>query len=201
MHKNNLYPIFLKLEQLQLLIVGAGNVGYEKLHFILKNSPNAQITVLADWISPAVEQLVVAHPRQIRFWHKSFEAQDVAGFDLVIAATNIEVVNHAVWQAAKAAQILVNVADTPKLCDFYLGSIVSKGNLKIAISTNGKSPTFAKRLRQLLEESISEDIDFTLELLQSFRNQLGDNFEEKVRRLNALTACLLESKESNAHLN
>jgi siroheme synthase-like protein len=171
------------------------------MHFILKNSPNAELTVLADWISAEVEHLAARFPLQVRFIQKRFEPQDVNGFDIIIAATNLELVNRAVWRAAKAAQILVNVADTPALCDFYLGSIVSKGNLKIAISTNGKSPTFAKRLRQLLEETISEDIDLTLELLNSFRSQLGAGFEEKVRRLNALTASLLESDESKANLN
>lgn len=201
MNKNLLYPIFLKLERLKLLIVGAGAVGYEKLHFILKNSPNANITVVADWISPEVELLINRYPNRIRFRQKRFGQEDVEGFDLVIAATNLEWVNQVVWRAAKAAKILVNVADTPALCDFYLGSIVTKGNLKIAISTNGKSPTFAKRLRQLLEEAIVDDIDLTLELLETFRNQLGPDFEEKVRRLNALTVSLLDQEGNKAFLN
>lgn len=201
MNKNPLYPIFLKLDRLQLLIVGAGAVGYEKLHFILKNSPNANITVVADWISSEVELLINRYPDRIRFRQKRFGRDDVEGFDLVVAATNLEWVNQAVWRAAKAAKILVNVADTPALCDFYLGSIVTKGNLKIAISTNGKSPTFAKRLRQLLEEAIVDDIDLTLELLQTFRNQLGSDFEEKVRRLNALTVSLLDQEDNKAFLN
>ena len=192
---NPLYPVFFKLDKLQLLIVGAGVVGHEKLSFMLKSSPNANITVIADWISPAVEALAKQYPLQLNFIKKLFEPTDVVGFNLIVAATNIPTVNKAVHHAAKAAGILVNVADTPDLCDFYLGAIVTKGNLKIAISTNGKSPTFAKRLRQLLENSLSDDVNTTLELLQEFRNRLGTDCDEKVRKLNALTETLLSEKD------
>ena len=91
---------------------------------------------------------------------------------------------------------MINVADTPDLCDFYLVSIVTKGDLKIAISTNAKSPTFAKRFRQLLEEALPENIQDTLDLLQEFRSRLTNDFEAKVEQLNLLTSGLLESSNN-----
>ena len=81
----------------------------------------------------------------------------------------------------------MNIADTPDLCDFYLGGIVTKGNVKIAISTNGKSPTMAKRLRQFFEELIPDDVDDLVINLNQYRKTLKTNFKHKVNVLNELT--------------
>ena len=81
----------------------------------------------------------------------------------------------------------MNVADNPPYCDFYMGGIVTKGNIKIAISTNGKSPTLAKRLRQFFEEVIPENINDLAENLNSFRKTIKGDFQEKVDTLNDLT--------------
>ena len=83
--------------------------------------------------------------------------------------------------------LLVNVADKPSLCDFYLGSVVKKGDLKIAISTNGKSPTVAKRIKEFLNESIPESIDDVLQNMNVIRERLRGNFDYKVRTLNQVT--------------
>jgi len=190
--KNPLYPVFLKLHQLEMLIVGAGEVGHEKLSFMLKSSPDAIITVVAPWVSPEVTELLSLYPdHNITIIQKSFEVSDLHGKDLAVAATNIKELNHEIHAAAKQQNILINVADTPDLCDFYLGSIVTRGNLKIAISTNGQSPTFAKRFRQLLEEVLPEEVDDLLGNLKIFRDKLKGNFETKVKELNKLTASLL----------
>ena len=192
---NPLYPIFLKLHQLQLLIVGAGEVGYEKLSFILKSSPDADITMVAPWISPKVEDLLKEKTgHKVKILKRAFEGNDIEGKDLVIAATNIRSLNEEVQRIAKTKKVLVNVADTPELCDFYLGSIVTRGNLKVAISTNGTSPTFAKRFRQLLEDILPQNIDSLLQNLKVFRNRLKGNFEYKVNKLNELTEGLLKKE-------
>jgi siroheme synthase-like protein len=179
---------------LRLLIVGAGEVGYEKLSFILKSSPQANITVVAPWVSEPVGELLGKGNYRVDIHRRPFKEADVDGHDLVIAATNISELNRRVRTAAKTRGALVNVADTPALCDFYLGSIVTKGQLKVGISTNGKSPTLAKRFRQLLEEVLPEETDELLANLHAYRDTLGGDFEEKVRRLNELTAGLLENE-------
>jgi precorrin-2 dehydrogenase/sirohydrochlorin ferrochelatase len=92
-----------------------------------------------------------------------------------------------VQQIAKSAGILINVADTPELCDFYLGGIVTKGDLKIAISTNGKSPTMAKRIREFLEDILPDETNELLQNLHHYRSTLKGNFEDKVKALNDLT--------------
>jgi siroheme synthase-like protein len=87
------------------------------------------------------------------------------------------------------------VADTPPLCDFYLGSIVQKGDLKIAISTNGKSPTLAKRIRAFLEDVIPEDIQTSLDQLEEARKTLKGDFQQKITQLNELTKNLIFKKK------
>ena len=93
---------------------------------------------------------------------------------------------------------MVNVADTPDLCDFYLGSIVQKGNLKIAISTNGKSPTAAKRIKEVLHEALPGELDDVIENLHKVRNKLNGNFEYKVKRLNDITRMLVEKDNAES---
>ncbi|MEM7104387.1 MAG: bifunctional precorrin-2 dehydrogenase/sirohydrochlorin ferrochelatase [Bacteroidota bacterium] len=189
-NQNQLFPVFLKLDKVKLLIVGAGNVGYEKLFFLLKSSPNANVRVLAEVVSPEVRQLAHGKPN-VEVIKKTFRPSDIKGFDIIIAATNNRSVNVWIRQVAKSSGLIVNVADTPDLCDFYLGSIVTKGDLKIAISTNGKSPTFAKRLRQLLEEVLPDNIPQILQNLRIIRSRLKGDFGNKVDTLERLTADLV----------
>jgi siroheme synthase-like protein len=183
---NTLYPIFLKLDQLQLLIVGGGKVATEKLHFILKNSPDAKITVVAQQISAELKNIIQSNHHVI-LKEKIFDKNDIIGFQLIIAATNLPSVNKEIYEAAKAKNILVNIADTPQLCDFYLSSIVSKGELKIGISTNGKSPVIAKRLREFFEQIIPDNINDLILNMHHYRTQLKGNLEQKVKRLNEIT--------------
>jgi len=112
--------------------------------------------------------------------------------DIVTAGTDSKEVNRQVRDDCKAKRILVNIADTPDLCDFYLSSVVVKDDLKIAISTNGKSPTFAKRFREILEEIIPENLQETLNNLQAIRNKLKGDFQSKVQKLNEITKVMQE---------
>jgi uncharacterized protein len=195
-NKNNLYPIFLKLEELELLLVGAGNVGLEKLQSLLSNSPEAKITVVAPVVKDEVKTILQSHPSCILV-QRSFIETDLEKKDLAVLATDNPELHKQIKALATAKGILVNVADTPELCDFYLGSIVQKGNLKIAISTNGKSPTAAKRVKEVLNEALPAELDEVIENLHKVRNGLKGNFEYKVKKLNDITKVLLEEGEKN----
>src|SRR5256885_894028 len=140
--KNNLYPIFLKLENMCLLIVGGGNVALEKLNSVLANAPLTQIKVVAPYICREIKEYAYAKG-SISYDERKITTSDLDLAEIIIVAVNDPAVSEWVYARAKARGKLVNVADTPVLCDFYLGSIVNKGHLKIAISTNGKSPTMA----------------------------------------------------------
>lgn len=190
---NELYPIFLKLDQLEILVVGGGYVAAEKLGFIYKSSPRARVTIVADFIRPEVEEIISGKP--VKVIQRRYHRRDLRGKYIVIAATNKLPVNDQVRKHCTHRNIIVNVADDPENCDFYMGGIVTKGNLKLGISTNGKSPTLAKRLRQLFEEIFPEEIDTLLNNLDDYRATLKQDFEEKVETLNQLTESLIQQNK------
>ncbi|UQD55961.1 bifunctional precorrin-2 dehydrogenase/sirohydrochlorin ferrochelatase [Flavobacterium sp. K5-23] len=189
MERNELYPVFLKLHQLNVLIVGGGNVGLEKLSFLLKSSPNANVEVVATRFLPELVELVSKHD-SVTLKEKKFKKKMLEKRHMVIACTDDLEVNRRIYELSRKRFLICNIADTPDLCDFYLGGIVTKGNVKIAISTNGKSPTTAKRLREFFEEVIPEDINKMVENLNEYRKSLKGDFENKVQRMNAITESL-----------
>jgi precorrin-2 dehydrogenase/sirohydrochlorin ferrochelatase len=191
--RNELYPVFLKLQQLNVLIVGGGNVGLEKLSFMLKSSPHANVEVVAPRFLPELESLVTQYP-SVKLTAKKFNRWMLRKRHMVIACTDDLKVNKRVFDLCRKRHLICNIADTPQLCDYYLGGIVTKGNVKIAISTNGKSPTTAKRLRELFEEIIPDDINTMVENLNEYRKTLKGNFEEKVQKMNEITESLKNKK-------
>lgn len=193
---NQLFPIFLKLEEKRLLIVGGGNVSREKLTALLGNTPDVNILLVAPEISPEIEALVRAKPN-VTIKRRIFLVEDLDDTDIVFVASNDPQTNAEIKQAANGRGLLVNVADTPMLCDFYLGSIVQKADLKIAISTNGKSPTIAKRLKEVLDEAIPKDMDELLRNFSTLRSRLSGDFSEKVRLLNSLSRVLVDREGSS----
>ncbi|MEP3372567.1 MAG: bifunctional precorrin-2 dehydrogenase/sirohydrochlorin ferrochelatase [Maribacter dokdonensis] len=193
MERNELYPIFLKVSNLHILIVGGGNVALEKLTFLLKSSPNAQVEMVAPIFRD--ETIELANKFNIKMHNAIYDASFLKGKHIAIATTDNVPVNEQVYHDCRERQILVNVADNPPYCDFYMGGIVTKGNVKVAISTNGKSPTTAKRLRQFFEDVIPENIDDLVKNLNEFRKTIKGDFEEKVETLNEFTKGLVNKKE------
>ncbi len=194
MAQNDLFPIFLKLNTLDVLLVGGGNVGLEKISAMLQNSPEARITVVAPMILDSLREYI-HNFEQVQIIEREFQEQDLDDKDLVILATDNPQLHANIKMITKQRRILCNVADTPHLCDFYLGSIVQKGDLKIAISTNGKSPTMAKRIREFLDDIIPDNIQNLLDNLREIRKSIQGDFQEKIRVLNEVTASLVEKKK------
>ncbi len=193
MERNELYPIFLKVSNLKILIVGGGNVALEKLTFLLKSSPNAQVEMVSPMFREKTVQL--AKSAKIIMHEDMYNTSYLDGKHMVVATTDNVAVNEQVYHDCRERSILVNVADNPPFCDFYMGGIVTKGNVKVAISTNGKSPTTAKRLRQFFEDVIPENIDDLVKNLNEFRKTIKGDFEEKVETLNEFTKGLVSKKK------
>ncbi len=194
---NKLFPIFLKLEDMRVLLIGAGNVGVEKLHAIVNNAPATQVLVIAKDINEEFKELAALHPN-VHVQQTNYKADYLNDCDIVIAAVNDIALSTVIRNDAKAKGKLINVADKPYLCDFYLGSVVTKGNLKLAISTNGKSPTVAKRLREVFSELLPDELDEIMNNLQTIRNSLQGDFKNKVEELNKITQTLVEKPLSEA---
>jgi siroheme synthase-like protein len=190
---NTLFPVFLKTETAQFLIVGGGNVGLEKTETLLKQNPKFTIILVATYFHPKLKEIIHQN-ENISFYERAFEATDLENKDFVIITTDSPEVNRNIRELAKAKGIKVNAADQPDLCDFYLGSIVNKGNLKIAISTNGKSPVLAKRLREYFTEVIPDEIEENITQLNEFRNQHKGDFSQKLADLNEVTSVFDKKK-------
>ena len=191
--RNELYPVFLKVHNLETLIVGGGTVALEKLGFLLKSSPNAKVSVVAPSFDSKIIELTPLN--NLNLIHDTYDQKYLSGKHMVIATTDDPEVNIQVYKDCRERNILVNVADNPPYCDFYMGGIVTKGNVKIGISTNGKSPTTAKRLRQFFEEVIPDDIDELVKNLNSYRKTIKGDFGEKVEKLNEFTKSLVSKSE------
>ena len=193
MERNNLYPIFLKVSNLNILIVGGGNVALEKLSFLLKSSPDANVEMVSPMFRE--ETIALAEKFNIKMHLDLYNKKYLAHKHMVVATTDNIPVNEQVYHDCRAQNILANVADNPPFCDFYMGGIVTKGNVKVAISTNGKSPTTAKRLRQFFEDVIPDNIDDLVKNLNEFRKTIKGDFEEKVETLNEFTKGLVNNKD------
>ena len=164
----SLLPIFLKLDGRRGLVVGAGSVALEKIRSLLPTG--LRINVVAPEAIPEIRQL--AAQGQIELIERPFESADMDGSFIIIAATNNPTVNAAVYQGAVARCILANSVDDPPNCDFYFGSVVSRGNLQIAISTAGESPAVSQRLRREIDQQLPQDLGPWLEEVGRLRREI-----------------------------
>ena len=149
-----LLPIFLKLDGRPALLVGAGTVALEKIGSLLKTG--VKLRVIAPQARPEIRQL--AAEGKLEWIEREFQPSDLDGNFIVIAATDVPEVNATVYREAVARGIACNSVDDIPNCDFFFGSVVSRGDLQIAISTAGESPALAQRLRREIDEQLPEDL-------------------------------------------
>jgi siroheme synthase-like protein len=164
----SLLPIFVKLAGRRCLLVGAGAVALQKIPSLL--AAEATLRVIAPRIRPEISAL--ASTGRIELIQREFSASDLDQTFLVIAATDDPEVNATVYRAAVERNILCNSVDDPPHCDFYFGSVVSRGDLQVAISTAGESPAFAQRLRQEIDEQLPNDLGPWLHSLGELRREV-----------------------------
>jgi siroheme synthase-like protein len=164
----SLLPIFVRLEERPVLVVGGGTVALAKIGSLL--TTGAAITVVAPQAVADVRDL--AGQGRLAWRPRPFQAADLDGIFLVIAATNNPAVNRTVHEHAAQRNILCNAVDDPPNCDFYFGSVVSRGNLQIAVSTSGDSPALAQRLRREIDEQLPGDLGPWLDELGALRREI-----------------------------
>ncbi len=180
-----LFPMFLKLEGRNCLVLGAGSVGEQKIRSVL--DCGGQVRVVAPSASAAVREW--AERGALTWVQRPFESGDLDGVFLVVAATSSVDVNHAIYHEAQTRGILCNVVDDPTHCDFYYPAVVRRGPLQIAISTAGLSPALAQRIRKQLEGEFPPEYASWLEELGSRRESLfsaGGDPEHRRRLLHQL---------------
>ena len=169
----SLLPIFVKLQDRLVVVVGGGAIAQGKIEGLL--AAEARVRVVAPQVTAAIAQWLAQG--KVEWQAKTFAPADLDGAFMVIAATSAQGVNDAVFSEADVRGILCNAVDDIEHCHFYYGSVVQRGDLQIAVSTNGKSPALAQRLRLLLEKQFGPEYELWLEWLGAARELLraGDN--------------------------
>jgi len=185
-----MFPIFLKLEGRACLVVGAGTIAAPKIASLLR--AGGVVTVVAPRANAAIA--AQAEAGEVAWRRREFAPGDLDGMFLVIAATDLQPVNHVVAKEARARGILLNSVDDPPDCDFFYPSVVRRGDLQIAISTAGKSPTLAQRLREEIDSLLPEDTGAWLDRLGEMRLRMLAAFPLGEDRKHALH--LLARRES-----
>ena len=186
----SLFPMFMKLEGRQCLVVGAGKVGEPKIAGMLETG--ARIRVVALDASPAIREW--ARSGKIELELRAFTNDDLHGAFLVVVATGSRTLNERIYHEAQRLGILCNVVDVPDLCDFFYPSIVRRGDLQIAVSTSGKSPSLAQKIRQQLEKQFGPGYAAWVAELGETRKLILASDLDKERKLDLLHS--LASREA-----
>jgi precorrin-2 dehydrogenase/sirohydrochlorin ferrochelatase len=173
---SSLFPMFVKLEGRRCLVVGAGKVGEPKIGSLIETG--ARVHVIALEASEAVHHW--ARAGKITLEIRGFGAADLDGTFLAIVATASGDLNRSIYREAQRRGILCNVVDVPEYCDFYYPAVVRRGDLQIAVSTNGQSPSLAQKLRQQLERQFGPGYArWVTELGETRKLVLASNLDPK----------------------
>jgi len=201
---SSLFPMFLKLEGKQCLVVGAGNVGEPKIAGLLDTGGRIQVVSL----DATASVRAWAREGRIDLALRAFRPSDLEGVFLAVVATSSRSLNEVVYHEAQRCGVLCNVVDVPDLCDFYYPSVVRRGDLQIAVSTAGKSPSLAQKIRQQLEKQFGPGYAEWVAELGETRQLILASDLEKERKLDllhslasreAVEAALAELPELVAH--
>ncbi len=186
----NLFPMFMKLAGKQCLVVGAGKVGEPKIGGLIDTG--ARIHVVAVSASDQVREWADAGKIDLEL--RAFSTADLEGKFLAVVATASRTLNERVYLEAQQRGVLCNVVDVPDLCDFFYPAVVQRGDLQIAISTAGQSPSLAQKLRQQLERQFGEGYTAWVEQLGATRRLVLASDLDKETKLELLHS--LASREA-----
>jgi len=171
---NNYYPIFVNLKDQPCTIIGGGKIAEGKVEGLL--DAGAMITVISPALTPALQNL--ADEKQFTYIERIYQNGDLDGAFMVICATDQNDINHRVWLDASENHQLVNVVDDTPRCNFIAPAILRKGDLSIAISTGGKAPAMAVRLKEFLDKDIGPEYARFLELAGQLRSPLAKHIPD-----------------------
>lgn len=162
------YPIMVDLTEKEVLVVGGGPVAGRKIKTLLEYG--AVVNVVSKELSPEIKDFIDGG--RARYLGEEFSLVFLKDKFLVIAATDDEELNHRISRAAEEKGMLVNAVDQPADCNFIVPSIIKKGDLIVAVSTSGRSPAFAKKIRKQLTEYFGDEYELFLRLMGKIRNEV-----------------------------
>ncbi len=163
------YPIFLELNGRRVVVIGGGIVAARKISSLLNTG--ARLVVVSKQIDDVVLNLFASHPN-VELVRSTYSKDYISGAAIVIAATDNQQINAQIYKDCQELEILCNVVDAPKLCDFFIPAVVKRGDLQIAICTEGDCPAYSGHIRKKLEEIFTEEHGEFLTELEKIRNQI-----------------------------
>jgi len=172
------YPININLENTECLVIGGGNVAERKVVTLL--SYDAKVTLISPEVTPKLKEMVVRG--NIIYKERFYKKGDCRGMRVVIVATDSDQLNRKVAEEAMSLNCLVNVVDQPHLCNFIVPATHRQGDLQISISTNGKSPALARRIREKLEEEFGPEYAEFLTIVDKVRKKALSTIPDPVKR-------------------
>lgn len=174
----NGFPITLNLLNKPCLVIGGGPVAERKVKSLL--AADADTTVISPALTKELNNLATA--KKFKFFKRRYKNGDLNGYFLTFAAIGDASLNKVIYRNALAKNILINIADAPELCTFFLPAVVKRGELQIAVSTGGKSPALAKRLRERLEKEFGPEYEEWLSIISEYRRRIMLNEPDKKKR-------------------
>ena len=171
---NTYYPVYIEMRDQPVIVIGGGKIAEGKVDGLL--AAKAHVTVISPELTPHLRELV--YQDQVRFLARTYKPGDLTGAFMVICATDRADINHQVWQEATANHQLVNVVDDTPRCNFIAPSILRKGDLTIAISTSGKAPVLAVRLKERLQRELGPEYERFLEIAGELREPMARNIPD-----------------------
>jgi len=167
------YPIFLELSSRRVVIVGGGNIALRKAQSLLETG--ARVVIVADRVQENL--ITLSMENKVELIKAKYSKNYLVGASLVIAATNDNHLNERIYKDCQHLETLCNVVDRPELCDFYVPAVVKRGDLQIAVSTNGKCPAFAGHIRKKLEKIFTDESSPFLVELEKIRDEVLNQIE------------------------
>ena len=164
------YPVFLDLQGKPVVVIGGGRIARQKMENLLKAGAN--VTVVSPELNP--EMAALQSEGRFRYIEREYETGDIDGYAIVFVATDDGAINAVVTREGRAKRIWVNAVDDPPNCDFIMPGIAQRGDLTVAVSTSGRSPAMARKMREELEEFLTEDWVEMLELAAEVRAELRE---------------------------
>lgn len=172
------YPVCLELKGRRCLVIGGGGIAEHKVNSLL--ACEASVTVISPEVTPGLKDLI--DQKKVVYRPKKYEEGDLNRAFLVIAATNRPEVNAQVYRDASRRNILVNVVDCPKYCNFIVPALIKRGDLLLSISTSGKSPGLAKKIREKLEREFGEEYETFLKIIGELREKIYQRVKDPYLR-------------------
>lgn len=175
---NKYYPIMLDIKEKKCAVIGGGNIAYRKIVSLLECG--AEVIVISDEVVKDIQLLIDC--KKIIYFQDKYNFKYIFNCYLVYAATDDGTVNQAVYSQCCQKDILVNVVDKPEICSFIVPSKVQKGDLTIAISTNGKSPMLARKIRQDIEKIYDFRYEIFLDIMGEVRKEVFHRLKDQKKR-------------------